>query len=91
MTSLRTLLERSGFRTIEEYYLPCFLPYEMRATGSFSALKSAVRHGDALKALGHAVAASAVVVTYPLVSLIDRMLVSKKRDVYFHSLAARTD
>jgi hypothetical protein len=85
--SLERLLAAHGFATVDVYFTPVNLAYEMRATGSFSALKRAVRSADVPGALHAGVAACGVLACYPLVRLIDRALVGDRSDATVNLIA----
>ncbi len=78
--SLAALVEREGFSVTEEFYAPCELLYEMRATGAFSQLKRSVRQRKPASAALAALACFGVVASYPLVWIVDRLLPGKRQD-----------
>ncbi len=85
--SLERLLAEHGFATRDAYHTGVELAYEVRATGSFSALKRALRARDALGMLRAGLAGCGALIAYPLVWLFDQVVASERRDATVNLIA----
>jgi SAM-dependent methyltransferase len=85
--SLERLLAAHGFATLDVYHTGVALGYEVRATGSFSALKRALRARDALGMLRPGLEGCGALIAYPLVWLLDQVVASERRDATVNLIA----
>jgi len=76
--SLSRLFDRVGFRTLDTFYERIPLGYEIRATGSPSSLKRAVRERRPIEAVRHAAASSLAAVGYSALALVEQLLGSNR-------------
>lgn len=74
LSSLARLFGRVGFQTLDTHFEPIELGYEIRATGSPSSLKRAIRERRPLAAARHAVASGLAVAGYAILASIERLL-----------------
>lgn len=85
--SLERLLAEHGFASLDAYHTGVALVYELRATGSFSALKRALRAHDVPGILRAGIAGCGALIAYPLVWLLDQVVASERRDATVNLIA----
>lgn len=85
--SLARLLGANGFEMLDAYHTGVVLGYELRATGSFSQVKRALRARRPQDALRPGISAALATLSYPLVWLLDRALSSERSDATVNLIA----
>ncbi len=85
--SLTRLLAANGFEALDAYHTGVALAYELRATGSFSQLKRAVRTRSPRAALRPAFSALLATLLYPPLWLLDRAIASEREDATVNLIA----
>ncbi|MEE2665518.1 MAG: class I SAM-dependent methyltransferase [Myxococcota bacterium] len=74
LSSLARLFDRVGFQTLDTFFEPIELGYEIRATGAPSSLRRAIRERRPLPAVRHAAASALAAVGYTLLASAERLL-----------------
>jgi len=85
--SLARLLAASGFEPLDVHHTGVALAYEIKATGSFSQLKRALRERRPLAAVRPALAGFFATLCYPTLWLINRALAGERADATVNLIA----